>query len=245
MVRTYSLARDGEKKLSEHFRVREFACHDGSDKILISDETVRILEAIRTYFGQPVTITSGYRTAAYNASPKVGGAKNSQHVKGTAADIKVEGVPSWAVAGYLEANFRSCSIGYYSSWVHVDTRGYRALWKDYGSNTKGTFGIGNNYQRYEYIAPAKQEEDPEMTIDEIKKEILKDKEFCAKLVDEYRHQLQDNDAAKWSADARSWATKNGLIQGGSGSYMWEDFLTREQAAAMLQRYDRLNADDGK
>lgn len=94
-------------------------------------------------------------------------------------------------------------------------------------------------------APAPKKEEPEMTIDEIKKEILKDKEFCAKLVDEYRQHLQDNDAAKWSADARSWATNNGLIQGGSGSYMWEDFLTREQAAAMLQRYDRLNADDGK
>lgn len=159
MVRTYSLARDGEKKLSEHFRVREFACHDGSDKILISDETVRILEAIRTYFGQPVTITSGYRTAAFNASPKVGGAKNSQHVKGTAADIKVKGVPSWAVAGYLEANYRSIGIGYYSTFTHIDSRGYRVLWKDYGSNTKGTFGIGNNYQQYEAREPEPQEEE--------------------------------------------------------------------------------------
>jgi len=159
VVRTYSLARDGEKNLSEHFRVREFACHDGSDKILISDETVRILEAIRTYFGQPVTITSGYRTAAYNASPKVGGAKNSQHVKGTAADIKVEGVPSWAVAGYVEAEHPIHGIGYYSTWVHVDSRGYKVLWKDYGSNTKGTFGIGNNYKLYKAKDPEPPEED--------------------------------------------------------------------------------------
>lgn len=230
MVRTYSLARDGEKKLSEHFRVREFACHDGSDKILISDETVRILEAIRTYFGQPVTITSGYRTAAYNASPKVGGAKNSQHVKGTAADIKVEGVPSWAVAGYLEANFRSCSIGYYSSWVHVDTRGYRALWKDYGSNTKGTFGIGNNYQRYEYIAPAKQEEDPEMTIEEIKKELLKDENFCIKCAEVYFDKLRKKAPSQWSEQARRWALANGIFKDDSE---WRSPMTREMAAQMM------------
>lgn len=238
MVRTYSLARDGEKKLSEHFRVREFACHDGSDKILISDETVRILEAIRTYFGQPVTITSGYRTAAYNASPKVGGAKNSQHVKGTAADIKVKGVPSWAVAGFLEANFRSCSIGYYSSWVHVDTRGYRALWKDYGSNTKGTFGIGNNYQQYEYIAPAPKKEEPEMTIAEIKAELLKDKKFVEKVGEIYMQEKADESPAKWDElpNAISWAKQEGILKGDeSGNLMMQKPLTRQEMVLMLYR----------
>lgn len=226
MVRTYSLSRDGDKKLSEHFRVREFACHDGSDKILISDETVRILESIRTYFGQPVTITSGYRTAAYNASPKVGGAKNSQHVKGTAADIKVENVPSWAVAGFLEANFRSCSIGYYSSWVHVDTRGYRALWKDYGSNTKGTFGIGNNYQQYEYIAPAPVEED-----------IVTQAEFN-KMYDTMMAAKAKEQPSKWADldKAITWAKQEGILKGDeSGNLMMQKPLTRQEMVLMLYR----------
>ena len=166
MVRTYSLRRDGNKKLSEHFRVREFACHDGSDKILISDETVAVLEKIRTYFGKPVTITSGYRTAAYNASPKVGGAKNSQHVKGTACDIKVQGVPSWAVAGYLES-FHHGGIGYYSTFTHVDSRGYRVLWKDYGSNVKGTFGIGKNYELFKAKPVPNPVQEEEMTDKEV------------------------------------------------------------------------------
>lgn len=160
MVRTYSLKRDGEKKLSEHFRVWEFRSKDGADTILISDELVKVLEAIRSYFGKPITITSGYRTPAHNR--EVGGAKGSQHVKGTAADIKVKGIPTWAVAGFLEANYRNCGIGYYSTWVHVDTRGYRALWRDYGTNTKGTFGIGQNYTLYKAKEPEKEMTDKEI-----------------------------------------------------------------------------------
>ena len=162
MVKTYSLKQDGNKNLTKDFKVREFACHDGSDKILISPETVEILQAVRDYFGQPITITSGYRTPSHNK--KVGGATNSQHVKGTACDIKVKNVPSWAVAGYLEANYRNIGIGYYSTWVHVDTRGYKVLWKDKGSNVKGTFSIGKNYTRYK--APDKPKEE-EMTDKEV------------------------------------------------------------------------------
>ena len=33
-VGTYSLAREGDKLLSPHFRVREFACRDGAIQIL-------------------------------------------------------------------------------------------------------------------------------------------------------------------------------------------------------------------
>ena len=34
-VKTYSLKSDGDKQLSPHFKVKEFRCKDGSDKILI------------------------------------------------------------------------------------------------------------------------------------------------------------------------------------------------------------------
>ena len=59
MVKTYSLKQDGNKNLTKDFKVREFACKDGSDKILISTETVEILQAIRDYFGQPITCPPG------------------------------------------------------------------------------------------------------------------------------------------------------------------------------------------
>ena len=127
-VKEYSLKRDGNQKVSADFRVREFRCKDGSDKILLSPETVKIIQSVRDYFGKPVTINSAYRTPQYNK--KVGGASNSQHVKGTACDIAVKDVPPKAVAAYLEAFFPKTGIGLYGSFVHVDTRGYAVRWKN-------------------------------------------------------------------------------------------------------------------
>ena len=49
-------------------------------------ETLQALSSI----GIPITINSGHRTKEYNAS--IGGAKDSQHIQGTAADISMEGM---------------------------------------------------------------------------------------------------------------------------------------------------------
>ena len=45
-----------------------------------------VLQPLRDYLGVPVVINSGFRSQAVNMA--VGGAKNSQHTKGEAADIK-------------------------------------------------------------------------------------------------------------------------------------------------------------
>lgn len=55
-VKTYSVKTDGSKKLSENFKVSEFKCNDGSDKVLISDELVTLLQKIRDHFGAAVVI---------------------------------------------------------------------------------------------------------------------------------------------------------------------------------------------
>lgn len=143
---TYSLKKDGNKKLSENFSVKEFRCKDGSDKILVSTETVNILQCVRDYFGKPVRINSAYRNEAYNK--KVGGASSSQHVKGNACDIAVEGVPPKAIAAYIDAIFPTTGLGLYSTFVHVDTRGYKVRWKNSGSNTVKNFNLGNIYEQY-------------------------------------------------------------------------------------------------
>ena len=120
-IQTFSLRVDGEKKLSENFKVKEFKCNDGSDKILIDVDFVRTkLQDIRTHFGMPVTINSAYRSEAYNA--KVGGAKASYHMKGQAFDIVVKGHTPQEVARYAQ------SIGIkgviqYNTFTHVDSRG--------------------------------------------------------------------------------------------------------------------------
>ena len=100
-IKAYSYAKDGNRKLSANFAVKEFRCKDGSDPIFIDDELVTLLQKIRDHFGKSVTITSAYRTAAHNKAVK--GATYSQHCYGKAADIRVQGVGVEAVAAYAES----------------------------------------------------------------------------------------------------------------------------------------------
>ena len=99
-VGTYSLAREGDKLLSPHFRVREFACRDGADLVKIDTDLVELLERIRTAACGAVTVNSGYRTASYNQ--KVAGARASQHLLGRAADIQVSGASPLLVGQIAE-----------------------------------------------------------------------------------------------------------------------------------------------
>lgn len=124
-VKTYSLKIDGGKKLSANFSVKEFACKDGTDKILIADELVTKLQQIRDYFNQPIIINSAYRTESHNK--KVGGSPNSQHLKGTAADIVINGVAPLLIAQYAE--YIGCGgVGLYGGFTHVDVRQGNAKW---------------------------------------------------------------------------------------------------------------------
>lgn len=135
-IKQYSLAKQGAQKLAAAFRVREFSC-PGADEVLVDTELVVVLQCVREHFGQPVHITSGYRTAAHNAA--CGGATDSQHLLSKAADFWVEGVTVAAVADYLETLLPGRGgIGRYpkdaahpgrkTGWVHVDTRGPKARW---------------------------------------------------------------------------------------------------------------------
>lgn len=124
-IQTYSLKKDGDKKLSANFKVKEFACKDGADKILIDTELVSMLQKIRDNFKKPVKITSAYRTDSHNK--KVGGATNSYHKKGMASDIQISGIHPVLVAMYAE-KINAGGIGVYSNFVHVDTRDNQSRW---------------------------------------------------------------------------------------------------------------------
>jgi len=57
---------------------------EGIDNLKRLAETV--LEPVRVRYGKPIIVTSGYRSEKLNAA--VGGAKNSSHLTGAAADIR-------------------------------------------------------------------------------------------------------------------------------------------------------------
>ncbi len=126
-VKTYSVSGSGSLKLSENFTVSEFACKDGSDKVIINSDLPELLQKIRNHFNKPVTVTSGYRTAAYNKA--VGGAASSQHTVGNAADIIISSVTPLEVAQYAEYLLQnSGGIGLYSNFTHIDVRSVKARW---------------------------------------------------------------------------------------------------------------------
>lgn len=128
-INAYSRKKDGEKKLSSNFRVKEFACKDGSDAVLVAPRLVMVLQSIRDHFGAPITINSAYRTPQYNA--KVGGADQSQHCYGTAADITVKGVEVETVAAYARKIMPDWGgVGIYKTqgFTHIDVRETRSDW---------------------------------------------------------------------------------------------------------------------
>ena len=56
----------------------------------------------------------------------------------------------------------------------------------------------------------------------------------------YLKALAQRDPADWSAEARAWAEKTGLIAGDeTGNNQYRSFLTREQLAVLLHRYAKL------
>jgi uncharacterized protein YcbK (DUF882 family) len=139
-------------RLSTHFTVEEFDCHDGHHVPESAiDDIIRlcewILEPMRTEFGR-IEVISGYRTIEHNRS--VGGAPHSVHLLKTplpgsigakqlaaAADIRAPGhstesVHTWLIlhrAGHphLAAKGRG-GIGYYPTqkFCHCDTGAWRS-----------------------------------------------------------------------------------------------------------------------
>ena len=56
----------------------------------IKNLCVQVLEPLRNHISQPLVISSGYRSPRLNAA--VGGAANSQHLTGQAADLRIPSV---------------------------------------------------------------------------------------------------------------------------------------------------------
>ncbi len=153
-VKTYSLKKDGDKKLSEHFKVREFRCKDGTDEILIESGLISVLEQVFDHFVcSKINIVSGYRTASHDKN--VGGKGSGNHVQGKAADFIAydrngNKIKSKYVVLYLE-DIGVKGIGYRSGGneysTHIDVN-YRS--KNWFGDEKisMTASVGNSFYSY-------------------------------------------------------------------------------------------------
>lgn len=122
-------------KLTKDFQLSEFACHSGEavpgEMLPTLQRLADALQVIRDAIGAPLTVVSGYRSAAWNA--KVGGAGGSQHMRAAAADVACKTLTVAQLYSTILRLIRSGAIedgglGRYKSWVHYDVRGSADRW---------------------------------------------------------------------------------------------------------------------
>ena len=128
-------------KLGKHFTLAEMTTTDTGLTNTPSAEYIAalarlvalVLDPLRADLGRPVRVTSGYRSPAVNA--QVGGSATSQHLRGEAADIKVDGMTTADVARAihrLRLPVDQCIVERGDAgWVHVSTAlggGNRGQW---------------------------------------------------------------------------------------------------------------------
>ena len=116
-------------QLSENFNLQEFECtHPEHRHVKVDDELVNKLQELRTELGQALIITSAYRCPERNE--QVGGAEQSQHLKGTAADVILNNL-NYDIKEIADKakEIGFTGIGLYNNFIHLDVReGRPAKW---------------------------------------------------------------------------------------------------------------------
>lgn len=101
--------------MPEHFHRSEFTCPK-SGYSFVRPLLLERLEVARAIHQRPMRIVSGYRSPEHNH--EVGGAQDSQHVYGAAADLELGAL---TVAHAIKCGFTG--IGSRGDWAtHVDVR---------------------------------------------------------------------------------------------------------------------------
>lgn len=142
-VKEYSYEKNGNDRLSPHFRVKEFRARRGGkldgDRILISEELIEMLEKLsRAVRYKAIIVTDGYRTEAYDKqlTGKIG-----QHTKGLAADVWVDGYTSYELAAIAEL-LGFDGIGVINKrCIHLDVRGYKSYFVENSQIASDTYSV--------------------------------------------------------------------------------------------------------
>ena len=124
-------------KLSENFSLNEFTKsqtavrrgipNDPTEEYLENLKALveNVLQPSRDSKGQPISISSGYRSVRLNTA--IGGSGNSQHCKGEAADFEINGLDNYELAEWISTfitEFDQLILEYYitgeenSGWIH-------------------------------------------------------------------------------------------------------------------------------
>lgn len=121
--------------LTKNFKFSEFESKDGAPMPADVKANIKLLakelEKIRSAFNLPININSGYRSPGHNKT--IGGASNSYHMKGMAADFTIPGRTPKQIAIVLEGlikdgKLKQGGIGIYNNWIHYDIRSTKARW---------------------------------------------------------------------------------------------------------------------
>src|SRR5690554_5881414 len=124
-------------KLTNNFALEEFASPDSNcfpiSVINNLFDLAQNLELVRLRLGVAIHISSGWRTVSHNR--KVGGASNSQHLYGRAADIwsniYTPNVIHQIIENLIQAGaMQQGGLGLYNTFVHYDIRGTKARWDE-------------------------------------------------------------------------------------------------------------------
>lgn len=127
-------------KLTNNFSKSEFECSCGCKMpeyvFKNIQELAENLQVLRDELGSLI-LTNAYRCKDHNAD--VGGATDSQHLVGKAADIYSPKLSPQQVSDAAEDLMKSeklymGGLGRYNTFTHIDIRGYRARWSKTSNN---------------------------------------------------------------------------------------------------------------
>jgi len=147
-------------KISEHLDLSELTRSESAKRVGISNMPTpehiknlkllaeKVFEPIRNYFGNPIRISSGYRSKELNA--KIGGANTSQHSSGEAIDIDMDGtdITNKEIFNYIKDNLSFDQLIWEfgtdnnPDWVHVS---YESTGKQRKQILKATKQNGKTY----------------------------------------------------------------------------------------------------
>lgn len=85
----------------------------------LQELVTNVLDPVREMYGKPIKVNSGFRSILVNSDKRVRGAKNSDHLKGTAADLDCDS--NSLLYKLIRDNFKFKQLinEHNFSWVHV------------------------------------------------------------------------------------------------------------------------------